>query len=305
MKCFHPIYVRGGYVPCGKCPACLANRQKQWTFRLEAEKQACSFFFWLTLTYDDDHLPKSDDGRAKVYKPDCRAFFEKIRKRFPYVKFKHFLVSEYGPDTIRPHYHTILFCTIRDFHPMSDLVSFNLLEEQNKIRSFLTSPEGAWPNGFCYDKPFHNRVFGYVSKYCCKPELLGIDVPEKVFTMISQGIGISYLEKVDKGRMSLTGDFRVPSKRGFIQLPRYYQDKLFPRKVDFQNMDTDSIEFKNRNIAFHNQHVAASQQLASYEHKRKVFEETHKGEDYSDYIRSCNAAATDRFINKLKQRQDA
>lgn len=44
-------------VPCGKCLACLKNRQSSMVVRCKREAQQMGSFAFMTLTYDDDHLP--------------------------------------------------------------------------------------------------------------------------------------------------------------------------------------------------------------------------------------------------------
>ena len=44
-------------VPCGKCIACLRNKQNAMVSRVLEESQKRGTFQFLTLTYDDEHLP--------------------------------------------------------------------------------------------------------------------------------------------------------------------------------------------------------------------------------------------------------
>lgn len=44
-------------VRCGKCEACLLDRQMMWRIRLNEEFAACDSAIFFTLTYDDEHLP--------------------------------------------------------------------------------------------------------------------------------------------------------------------------------------------------------------------------------------------------------
>lgn len=66
-------------VPCGKCLACLKNKQSQMVVRCKREAQQRGSFAFMTLTYDDDHLPLTqslwsvdrDTGEMfVVYKPE-------------------------------------------------------------------------------------------------------------------------------------------------------------------------------------------------------------------------------------------
>lgn len=66
-------------VPCGKCLACLKNRQSSMVVRCKREAEKMGSFAFMTLTYDDDHLPLArslwradrDTGEFEVFeKPE-------------------------------------------------------------------------------------------------------------------------------------------------------------------------------------------------------------------------------------------
>lgn len=173
-------------VPCGKCIECLKNKQNAMVSRCNAEAEKRGTFGFLTLTYDDAHLPiaqslwrcsketgeiervsdaeivcsASDDlflDRARVVdllpklkgpKPvyvdryidgfeddefayfsrltpsvsrvDVRLWLKRSRVRYerkfgaPLSPFSYVAVSEYGPNTCRPHYHLAFFGLTKD-----------------------------------------------------------------------------------------------------------------------------------------------------------------------------------------------
>lgn len=134
MQCFHPITIKEWidssdgrkkqvnsirYVPCGKCIGCLQMRRSQWTYRLCKEADYSDLSYFVTLTYDDDHLLNNMYQYKNVVFPifskrDCQLFFKKLRKRLDKfsdktIKLSYLLVSEYGTTTFRPHYHAHLF----------------------------------------------------------------------------------------------------------------------------------------------------------------------------------------------------
>lgn len=68
VKCFHPLVLRDprGYpyqVPCGKCVACQNNKRSSLSLKLRLEEYTSKYCYFLTLTYDDDHLPLFSLGR--------------------------------------------------------------------------------------------------------------------------------------------------------------------------------------------------------------------------------------------------
>lgn len=61
---------------------------------------------FVTLTYDDCHLPENGSLR----KDHLQKFFKRLRRDLPVdYKIKYFACGEYGDKTDRPHYHSIIF----------------------------------------------------------------------------------------------------------------------------------------------------------------------------------------------------
>ena len=58
---------------------------------------------FITLTYNDEHLPKD----KSLHKEDLQKFFKRLRKRG--IKFKYYACGEYGDENFRPHMHIIIF----------------------------------------------------------------------------------------------------------------------------------------------------------------------------------------------------
>uniref|UniRef100_A0AAU8AWW4 Replication initiator protein n=1 Tax=Dulem virus 172 TaxID=3145649 RepID=A0AAU8AWW4_9VIRU len=106
-------------IPCGQCIGCRLDYSRQWANRcmLEASEHSSSFF--LTLTYDDDHLPANEiinvtTGEIKqspvhtLVKKDLSGFMKRLRKNTG-QKLRFYGCGEYGGETFRPHYHVIVF----------------------------------------------------------------------------------------------------------------------------------------------------------------------------------------------------
>lgn len=102
------VEIKSWVAPCGKCPACLMRKAKEWTSRIKLEASVigesnCSF---VTLTYDDKFLPSDN----KVSVRELQLYLKRLRKSYDQIgrKFRYFGVGEYGSQTHRPHYHLIL-----------------------------------------------------------------------------------------------------------------------------------------------------------------------------------------------------
>ena len=118
MQCISPILLKKGqFVPCGKCNFCLQARRLDWSFRLKQELRVSKSARFVTLTYDDEHVPiNPETGLAELSKKDVQLFIKRLRKynskivaRLKWPTMRYYLVGEYGTRTGRPHYHLIVF----------------------------------------------------------------------------------------------------------------------------------------------------------------------------------------------------
>lgn len=298
MRCLYD-----GLHPCGKCPACLANRQRAFMFRLDQEKDSCSFYFWLTLQYDEDHVPVQD-GEYCFDKKHCRKLFEKLRQlyRDQGITFKHFLVSEYGPNgTHRPHYHCLLMVYCPD--------DFDIRQQYNlkhDMREYLLHK--AWPYGFVCEKAYHGRVLSYLTKYCCKPEIIGDFHKMRPFTLVSPGIGLNLLSNLGETRLQQMRDkldFTMLYNGKKIQLPRYYTDRILPHSTDkllkaVENGDTESY----LQISENRRRLSAKQENLSLDRLAKIEQEFGQYAKYREALASNRDYAYDEFKSKLKNRKN-
>lgn len=207
MKCISPVYVRkiGMSVPCGKCAFCISRAINAWCVRLGHEMAASSSAHFLTLTYNDEHLPPNQD----LSKRDLQLFIKRLRKRNPGIRY--FAVGEYGTDFQRPHYHAVIF---------------NLLDLNLVTASWVDQAQA--PMGYVTGSRATMGRIRYMVSYMATP----VYSPDKVspFRLMSRkpGIGFSYVEKM--------GEFHRARSDGCIHdfdvirsMPRYYTDKIFDR----------------------------------------------------------------------------
>ena len=97
-------------VPCGRCFACLAKRRQDWVFRLQNEQKQSTTSWFITLTYDDEHVPSDNLGK----KDHVQKFLKRLRKKYSPMcseshPIRYFAVSDYGGQFGRVHYHMLLF----------------------------------------------------------------------------------------------------------------------------------------------------------------------------------------------------
>lgn len=92
-------------IPCGKCEGCLLARSYEWSIRCICEGYNHKESYFLTLTYDNEHLP---DG-GNLVRSHFQSFMKRLRRKFEGYKIKVFYCGEYGERRGRPHYHAIIF----------------------------------------------------------------------------------------------------------------------------------------------------------------------------------------------------
>lgn len=202
----------GLVVPCGKCPACLANQRSEWTFRLQQEAKYSEFSCFVTLTYDEEHVPLN----FSVNKKDVQDFHKRLRKHFPSGDMRFYLVSEYGDHTFRPHYHGLYF--------------FKHHYNIDKIYDIFLK---CWHNGFIKFGEVELGSILYCTKYCLKHKIIPKDrLPN--FRLCSKmsigGIGVQYLTKMADYHVKNLNFISVYDEGKRSRMPRYYRCKIDPFK---------------------------------------------------------------------------
>ncbi|QXN75037.1 replication initiator protein [Microvirus mar12] len=163
-------------LPCRTCLECRMQNARQWTARCQLEARAHKSNYFVTLTYDDDHVPKTPDGLLTLCYRDFQLFMKSLRKQIDYsVRYR--VCSEYGERTRRPHYHAIIFGL-----ELSDLRWLYSVKHGRKIyRSngggvpHYTSPwlAGIWARGNVDIAAVEFGSISYVNNYMLKYELGG------------------------------------------------------------------------------------------------------------------------------------
>lgn len=92
-------------LPCSQCVGCRLERSRQWAVRCMHEASLYDDNSFITLTYDDDHLPKN----GSLVKEDFQLFMKRLRKEIYPRMVRYYQCGEYGETYQRPHYHALLF----------------------------------------------------------------------------------------------------------------------------------------------------------------------------------------------------
>ena len=179
MPCFHPLH---GYksekngkwlsensvalihklepltIPCRQCTGCRQEYARQWAMRNIHEASLWLNNIFITLTYNEKHLPEHN----KLVKKHFTDFMKRLRfEKGSTIKnpVRFFHCGEYGEKFGRPHYHAILFNTnFNDRKPIPGQKNLTTSDQLNRL----------WGKGFVSigDVTFQSAsyVAGYVQK---------------------------------------------------------------------------------------------------------------------------------------------
>ena len=266
MKCLHPI---DGH-DCGKCMSCRLNRQLEKKTRIMHSAEYYDKKCFLTLTYDQDHVPMTKDGLSTLKKKEAQDFMKRFRRHIEPDEIKYFMCGEYGDTTYRPHYHVILLGV--------DMFDKRIFEIVRRFTSENWCKCKAWNKGQCTIASFNEARAAYVAKYCLKKwsgkgskEYYQGREPE--FCLSSQGLGLVWLED-HKELVKKEGFVRLGKKR--VPLPRYYEEKLFPKDT-YRNIDWRSYK------------QAKGQQSFDEEKKRSGTSDKSSFEKWQEEVRKATA----------------
>lgn len=237
-------------IPCGQCIGCRIRQREDWTTRIELEARDYpkEQVWFITLTYDEDHVPgmivKTGEIMRKVqytWKPgekrpssvqillyeDIQKFLKRLRKAYR-GKLRYFVAGEYGEQTARPHYHMILY----GWEPTD-------LEQLYKIHhnGYYTSKwlEDLWGLGQIQIAQAVPETYRYVAGYVTK-KMYEIDGKKanayyelgqtKPFACMSlkPGLGDHYYQE-HKEEIWRQGYIQCTNGKQ-AQIPRYYEKQM-------------------------------------------------------------------------------
>ena len=257
-RCLRPLFLNGNSYNCGSCLNCRINYTSKWQLRLLYELNSWSGATFVTLTYDDEHIPKN----YELKKIHLRNFLKRVRSKlkynniclwsdFPIVGnsgntyspiFRYYCAGEYGMhprDGIkgheRPHFHCILF-GVDYYNP-------------NHRQIIIDSWKYCDPNQFdisrgvkCALQPVNIDTIGYVTGYVRK-KITGDKAVQaygnrkRPFNICSHGLGLQ-LALRQKDLLSKGYTYTHNGKR--VGLPRYFREKL-GFEIDYSTSDSQKV----------------------------------------------------------------
>ena len=256
-------YSNAGYkqigIPCGNCIGCRLDYSRTWADRMLAEASKYKNNIFLTLTYDDEHLPPMKDGSCihSLRKKDAQLFMKRLRKALYPEKIRFFCAGEYGSLSMRPHMHLILFnCSLPDL---------KLLRENELKQPYFVSEtiSKLWTYGFHIIANVTWETCAYVARYVVKKQKgNNSDVYEKYnfepeFSTMSRrpGIGFDWYDE-HKEELYAYGSLYLPTNNGSrVIKPCKYYDRLF----DIEYPDVmDEIKDNRQNAAIEYNKISIS-----------------------------------------------
>lgn len=147
-------------IPCGQCIGCRLERSRQWAIRCVHEAQLHDANAFITLTYDEEHLPPG----PSLEKTHFQLFIKRLRKHIKPTKIRYYHCGEYGSNYGRPHYHACLFGF--------DFPDKYLWSERKSIKLYRSPMlERLWPQGLSSIGNVTFESAAYVARYITKKYL--------------------------------------------------------------------------------------------------------------------------------------
>lgn len=235
---------RAVVLPCGQCLECRLKYAAGWANRILMEAQYHEDSYFVTLTYDDEHVPVShtEDGEL-VYTlnpKDLQDFIKRLRRDQEYHKdnkIRFYAVGEYGSSTHRPHYHAIIFgFKIDDLESIGRNQHGTPLHDSKTVRRL-------WGLGLTEVDKLTWESAAYCARYTVKKlgksetdfyEEMGL-TPEFSRMSLKPAIGRQYLDD-HMEQIYENDEIFISTAQGGrkVKPPRYYDQKfddIYPEKM--------------------------------------------------------------------------
>lgn len=268
MPCYHPIAAyqtvdgqvvfserryfdisRSLSLPCGQCVGCRLERSRQWAMRCLHEAKLHEKNCFITLTYNDESLPKD---RSLHYR-DFQLFMKRLRKKYG-ANIRFYMCGEYGQKFDRPHFHACIFGF--DF---SDRQYWKQTGSGSKL--FRSKElEKLWEYGFSSIGDVNFESAAYVARYIMK-KVTGQGKHDQHYKFTDLETGEVLEKKSEFNKMSLKPgigyewfkkyksdvyphDYVVINGRK-VRPPKYY-DLKYSKESPFE---WEGIQFKREQLA--------------------------------------------------------
>jgi len=202
---------------CGQCHGCRLDKAREWALRCTHEAQLHEANCFVTLTYDDEHLPMNN-GIPTLRKQDFVLFMKRLRKKRDH-RISFFQCGEYGSNTGRPHHHALLFnCDFADRYLWRHSGDHALYRSQEL--------EELWKGGHAEIGEIGFDSASYVARYTLKlkQNLKRGQVPEYLTMSRRPAIGKLWIRKYATD--VYPRDECITRQGNRNRPPRYYDEQL-------------------------------------------------------------------------------
>lgn len=164
-------------IPCGNCIGCRLAYSREWANRCILEAKNYEFNEFITLTYDNEHLPMSEGvdletGEvrtvATLEPKHLQKFMKDLRRYFEYhynhTDIRFYACGEYGDEKERPHYHLIVFNL-----PVPDK-EFYFTNKKGNINYHSDIIQKIWGKGLTSLCPVTWETCAYTARYVMKKQ---------------------------------------------------------------------------------------------------------------------------------------
>lgn len=241
-------------IPCGKCIGCRLDKAASWGLRGLLEAQRWKNNCFITLTYNEQHLPKDKN----LHKEDIQDFLKRLRKKYQGVQprewykrssgetfieypIRYFYSGEYGPEKLRPHFHIGIFNWKPDdlkflkFNEHGDPMYTS--EKIKKLWSITDLDGNKNEIGFHTVEDMNYYTAQYIGRYTAK-KCFGMDdekikskglKPEFIETSRRGGLAYHIIENKDEWeKMKRNYGFFIKDKSQKLKLkkiPQFFKEK--------------------------------------------------------------------------------
>ena len=271
-------------IPCKHCWACKLNYSKDWATRLTWESKRHEHRYFITLTYDEAHLPiygkfeyrdrdnyiytfENDGTWTGTLEPDdVTKFIKRLRNKYKdsngdYREIKYFYAGEYGDPKKgwRPHYHMILFGAPLDIKKFYD---FKVDPIHKKLHWKSKEIDELWGMGLVDIAEVEWGSCAYVARYCMKKISDENDPIEyakvgkiKEFVRMSRrpGIGVNYYNE-NKNHIYQCDEVIIKSVKGNVNVikpPKAFDERFnkeFPEQWELIKESRRAATERSRKI---------------------------------------------------------
>lgn len=202
------------FIPCGRCIGCRLDRSLSWALRCMHEASLYEDNTFLTLTYDDDHLPHG----GSLCLSDIQNFMKRFRQYISPKKIRFFQCGEYGDQFARPHYHTLIFG-----YKFTDVVKEDVPSDTGFSLYYSPSLKSLWPLGMHKIGEVNFDSAAYVARYVLKKWAKADLVDDKLYdAMVEYSRAVRRGEAAPRGKDFFSGkkSFYDGKKEEFVTMSR-------------------------------------------------------------------------------------